>query len=231
MKQHKYTFRVNQNKGDVSALLQLADSQPVARLILGHGAGANMTHAHMQGIADSLSHCGIETLRYHFPYMEAGGGRTDNLPNCLDTIKGALQLSKSIDPNLPTFVGGHSFGGRMSSHFVSEYRDRPEIEGIEIQGAIYFSFPLHPAGKPGTSRADHLANINVPQLFLSGNRDKLAELELLQPIIKRLAGAELHVLETADHSYKILKRTRTSTESIYDEAARIAADFVKQNIK
>ena len=220
MAQTEYKIVVNDSKGEVTALLQTTPHAPKARLILGHGAGANMHHAHMQSLADALGDQGIETLRYHFPYMEAGGGRTDNLANCLDTINGALNLSNSIGVGLPTLLAGHSFGGRMSSHFAAQE------SMTNVSGLIYFSFPLHPAGKPGVSRAEHLPDIQVPQLYLSGDRDKLAELDLLKSTVKKLKGARLHILETADHSYKILKRTRQSSENIYDEAARIAAEFV-----
>lgn len=219
-----HRFTVNSDKGKVSALLQTTTQPAIARLILGHGAGANMHHSHMQALADALANAGIETLRYHFPYMEAGGGRTDNLGNCLDTIAGALKLSKQLDNTVPTILAGHSFGGRMSSHFAAEHPSQDFI------GLIYFSFPLHPAGKPATKRAEHLAVIQVPQLFLSGDRDKLAELDLLQPVVNGLGTATLHLLETADHSYKILKRTRESSEDVYTEAARIAAEFIRAQI-
>lgn len=188
-------------------------------MILGHGAGAGMFHGHVQSISDALARVGIETLRYQFPYMEAGGGRTDNLANCLDTIHGALSLSTDISGDAPLLLAGHSFGGRMSSHYAAE--KQPDILGL-----VYFSFPLHPAGKPDTKRAKHLGSITRPQLFLSGTRDKLGELELLEPTIASLKTAQLHLLDTADHSYKILKRTRVSEESVYEEAARVTAEFV-----
>ena len=76
---------------------------------------------------------------------------------------------------------------------------------------------------------EHLPNIEEPQTFLSGDRDKLAELELLEPVVSKLNGARLHLLDTADHSFKILKRTRQATESVYEEAARVAAEFIRAN--
>ncbi len=220
MQNAQYKIRVNDTKGDVSALLQSPSQPSIARLILGHGAGANMHHAHMQSLADALGNQGIETLRYHFPYMEAGGGRTDNLENCMDTIAAALNLSGSIGESIPTFLAGHSFGGRMSSHFAAQNLQS------NIKGLIYFSFPLHPSGKRGASRAEHLPNIQVPQLFLSGDRDKLAELDLLVGTLEKIKNARLQILETADHGFKILKRTRQSSEDIYEEAARHAAEFI-----
>lgn len=225
MKQYK--FLASKSKGIVSATHQAAQ-KPIARFVMGHGAGANMSHAHMQSLADALADNGIETLRYNFPFMESGGGRVDTLPVCLDTIENALALSlrlkaglqTEVPHELPTFLCGHSFGGRMSSHFAAE--KQPEIAGI-----VYFSFPLHPSKKPDTKRAAHLKEILVPQLFVSGSRDTLAEMELLRPIIDSLSNAVLHEIETADHSFKILKRTRQSAEDVYTEAGRVVESFVR----
>lgn len=215
-------FLVSSEKGQVSACHQPADN-PIARMVLGHGAGANMLHVHMQSLADALAANGIETLRYNFPYMERGGGRTDKLEVCIDTIGAALKLNDSIVPELPTFVAGHSFGGRMSSHFAAS--EQPCIAGM-----IYFSFPLHPAKKPDTKRAAHLRTISLPQLFISGTRDALAEMPLLEPIVADLTKASLHKIDTADHGFKILKRTRLSTEDVYIEAARVTRAFIEEVI-
>lgn len=216
------TFTATAEKGNVSAIYQSAE-KPIARFVFGHGAGANMSHLHMQSLADALAANNIETLRYNFPYMEAGGGRTDNLPVCLETIGNALELSNGLKPELPTFLCGHSFGGRMSSHFTSEMQ--PDLKGI-----VYFSFPLHASKKPDTKRAANLSNIKLPQLYVSGTRDTLADLDLLEPIISSLPNAQLHKVDTADHGFKILKRTRQSTEDVYTEVGRVVREFVLANI-
>jgi len=213
-------FLATADKGKVSALL-LAPDAPVAILVLGHGAGANMQHAHMQAIADSLAVNGIATLRFNFPYMQRGGGRTDAMPICAETIDNAVALARARNPDLPLYVGGHSFGGRMASHFAADRRPR-------IEGLIYYSFPLHPARKPGTGRADHLYRLDYPQLFLSGTRDDLADATLLCDVVSRLPDATLHELETADHGFRILKRTRKSAEDIYAEAARQVVAFISR---
>tara|TARA_R110002111_G_scaffold62483_2_gene103506 strand:- start:80 stop:742 length:663 start_codon:yes stop_codon:yes gene_type:complete len=218
----KLTFTATTEKGTVSAIHQSAQ-QPIARFVFAHGAGANIAHLHMQSLADALAANNIETLRYNFPYMQAGGGRTDGLPVCLETIGNALALSSGLKPELPTFLCGHSFGGRMSSHFASEHK--PDLAGI-----VYFSYPLHASKKPDTKRAENLSRILIPQLFVSGSRDTLAELDLLEPIIGALPNASLHKLDTADHGFKILKRTRQSTEDVYTEAGRIVRAFVLENV-
>ena len=197
-------------------------------MLLAHGAGANLEHEHMQRIAESLAVEGIATLRFNFPYMQAGKRRTDTIPVCLEAIDTALQVL--IDTNLgcPILLAGHSFGGRMMSHYVAtktaentHMSNHPGIDAL-----VYFSFPLHPSGKPDTKRADHMSLITLPQIFLSGTRDKLAEKKLLKQTVSGMQAAKIHWLDTADHGFKILKRTRTSPESVYHESARIIHDWL-----
>lgn len=217
MKPRAISFVATPEKGKVDALLQEAGS-PVAILVLGHGAGANIHHTHMQDIAESLATAHVSTFRFNFPFMQSGGGRTDSIPICCETIAQAIRHA-GTKASTPLFLGGHSFGGRMASHFAVKSQ-------TPIRGLIYYSFPLHPAGKPGTKRAEHLDNITLPQLFLSGTRDALADLSLLRGVVEKLPLAVLHELDTADHSFKILKRSRTTTERVHDEAARVAARFI-----
>ncbi len=203
----------------VSALLQ-AGTKNRALAVLGHGAGANMAHSHMQFIADALSRANIASLRFNFPFMEKGGGRTDSIPVCLATFASAIAAGSTSLPDLPCLIGGHSFGGRMSSHYAAQ-------AGADIAGVMYFSFPLHPAGKPAVDRAAHMGGITVPQLFVSGTRDKLAEPTLLHQTVDNLNQATLYEIDTADHGFKILKRSRQSTEDVYSEAGQIVSEWLK----
>ncbi len=166
-------------------------------------------------IAENLAEQGIATFRYNFPYSEKGGGRNSQA-TCLETIRSAVKAANHAAPDLPILAGGHSFSGRMTSTAQSE----EPIEGV--RGLVFFAFPLHPAGEPATKRADHLTNIDIPMLFLSGTRDALGELHLLEPVVKCLGGkATLHILDTADHSFKILKRARKSEENVFSELAGV----------
>jgi predicted alpha/beta-hydrolase family hydrolase len=215
---HELKFLATPEKGEVSALL-LRPEGATHLLILGHGASTNMRHATLQAIADRLAQVGIATFRYNFPYSENGKGR-DSPAVCTATIRSAVKTASEAAPDLPLLAGGHSFGGRMTSTAASE----STLEGV--RGLVFFSFPLHLAGKPETKRADHLASVTVPMLFLSGSRDELAELSLLRPVCERLGErATLHVLDTADHGYKILKKTRTSDEDVFVEMARVMRDW------
>jgi predicted alpha/beta-hydrolase family hydrolase len=190
----------------------------VAALVLAHGAGAGMRHKHMQSIADAFAACGIATLRFDFPFIVAGRNRVDSPEVSVAAIADAFANARERT-NLPLWHGGHSFGGRMASHALLD-RDLPAA------GLVFCSFPLHMPGKPAVARAAHLHAIAKPMLFLSGTRDELAERELLEPLVRSLPNAKLHWLDTADHGYRVLKRTRGSTESVFDEMARVARTFV-----
>lgn len=189
-------------------------------LVLAHGAGAPCDHPHMQSIAEALAAEGIGTLRFNFPFMEEGRRRVDKTEVCLEAIEEALNAARELAPGASLYLGGHSFGGRMATHYAAE-RDISDIHGL-----VLFSFPLHVAKKPVTKRADHLPDIRIPMLFLSGTRDTLAEQELLKHVSAGLPSASLHWLDTADHSFKILKRTRKETEDVYAEAARVARAWI-----
>jgi predicted alpha/beta-hydrolase family hydrolase len=209
-------FIATPEKGKVSALL-MRPERATHLLVLGHGASTNMRHRTMQAIAEALADQGIATFRYNFPYSEAGRGR-DSTATCVATIRSAAAAAREAAPDLPILAGGHSFGGRMTT------TAQAEAPLGNVEGLVLFSFPLHMSGKPDTKRAEHLANIKVPMLFLSGTRDALAELDLLDPTVEELGTrATLHLLETANHSYNILKKTRRSTEDIFVEMARVVS--------
>jgi uncharacterized protein len=211
-------FVATPEKGEVSAVLVRPENASHL-LVLGHGASTNMRHATLQTIAERLAEVDIATFRYNFPYSENGKGR-DSQSVCTATVRSAVAAAHRAAPDLLLLAGGHSFGGRMTSSAASE----APIEAVI--GLIFFSFPLHQPGKPETKRAEHLGAVTVPMLFLSGTRDELAELALLRPVCEKLGErATLHALDTADHGYKILKKSRTSTEDVFVEMARVVRDW------
>ena len=211
-------FLATPEKGEVSALL-MRPQRSTHLLVFGHGASTSMRHATMQKIAEALAEQRVATFRYNFPYSEKGSGR-DSTATCVTTIRSAVAAAQKAAPDLLILAGGHSFGGRMTSTAQSE---KP-IEGVK--GLVFSSFPLHMPGRPDTKRAEHLANVQIPMLFLSGTRDALAELDLLKPVVKKLGKrATLHLLDTADHSYKILKKTRKSDEDVFVEMARTVKEW------
>jgi len=214
MGEKELKFPATPEKGDVSGLL-MRPAQASHLLVLGHGASTTMRHATLKAIAGALADAGIATFRYNFPYAEHGTGR-DSQAVCTATVRAAVAAAHEAAPGLPFLAGGHSFGGRMTSIAASE----SPLDGV--QGLVFFSFPLHQPGKPDTKRADHLAAVTVPMLFLSGTRDELATMDLLRPVCAKLgARATLHAVDTADHGYKVLKRSRTSDEDVFVEMARV----------
>ncbi len=211
-------FLATPEKGEVSALL-LRPRNATHLLVLGHGASTHMRHATLQSIADSLAEKAIATMRYNFPYMEHGKGR-DSQEVCTTTVRSAVAAAARAACGLPLLAGGHSFSGRMTSTAASQ----SPLPGV--QGLVFFSFPLHQPGKPDTKRAEHLCDVTVPMLFLSGTRDDLAHLDLLEPVCKKLGKrATLHLLDTADHGFHTLKRSRSSTEDVFVEMARVVSDW------
>jgi predicted alpha/beta-hydrolase family hydrolase len=173
----------------------------------------------MQSNAQGLSARGIATLRYQFPYMERGSKRVDAPKAAHAAVRAAVTEAARLAPDLPLFAGGRSFGGRMTSQAQA-------IEPLPgVRGLIFIGFPLHPAGKPGIERAEHLAHVAVPMLFVSGERDALAEMELLKPVVERLGErATLKVIADADHSLKVPARSgRTSVQSENDALDAVEA--------
>ena len=185
----------------VSARLELP-SAARACYVMAHGAGAGMEHPFMTAVADGLAERGIGTLRYQFPYMQRGSRRPDPPPLCHATVRAAVAECAQLTPELPLIAGGRSFGGRMTS----QAQALAPLAGV--RGLAFLGFPLHPAHRPSDIRAKHLAQIQVPMLFLQGTRDALAERALLEPLLARLgAGARLNWLEEADHSFHVTVRS------------------------
>ena len=227
--QQPLTLSLSADLGEVSAVYQ-RPAAPVALLVLAHGAGAGMQHEHMQSLADAFAEARIASLRFNFPFMESSRKPPNPMGICLVSLEAAVNLGARLAAGLPLYIGGHSFGGRMASHYVEQSQD------ARCSGLIYCSFPLHPSGKPGVSRAEHLTRIQIPQLFLSGTRDSLAEPDLLRGVTEAIPMASLSWLATADHSFKQLKgrkRQRDSgvpaTISAYTSAATATLDWLRHH--
>ena len=148
--------------------------------------------------------------------------RPDPAPILEATVRAAVETAAGIAGDLPLFAGGKSMGGRMTSRAAA----REPLAGV--QGLVFFGFPLHPAGKPGTERADHLADVAVPMLFLQGSRDPLARLDLLRPVLGRLGSrATLHVVADADHSFHVPVRSGRDDAAVRDELAATAVTWIE----
>ena len=201
----------------VSGLL-LAPQEARACYVLAHGAGAGMTHPFMAAVATGLAEHGIATLRYQFPYMERGSRRPDAPRLAHATVRAAIDEAARQLPGLPLLAGGKSFGGRMTSQAQAE----SPLPGVH--GLVFLGFPLHPAGKPSDERAAHLADVDVPMLFLQGTRDDLADTGLLQALVERLgARATLRLFPDADHSFHVPARSGRKDADVMGEMLDVVA--------
>src|SRR5438105_6861734 len=195
----------------VSALL-LHPPHARACFVLAHGAGAGMTHSFMETAAVGLGERGVATLRYQFPYMEKASKRPDPPTAAHAAVRAAVKEAARRCGGLPLIAGGKSFGGRMTS----QAQAKEPLAGV--CGLAFFGFPLHPAGKPSTDRAKHLADVKIPMLFLQGTRDSLAELPLLEPVVKGLGPlAMLRLAKEADHSFHVLARSGRNDREVMAE--------------
>jgi uncharacterized protein len=204
----------------VSGLLRRAPSAR-ALYVLAHGAGAGMRHPFMAAVAHELASLGVASLRYQFPYMESGERRPDPPALCHATVRAAVTAAGRLAPGLVLIAGGKSFGGRMTSQ-AQAHEPLPDVHGLAFLG-----FPLHPPGKPSDSRAEHLAGIGIPMLFLQGTRDEFAERGLLEPTVAHLGPrARLALVEGADHSFHVPVRSGRTDASVLREILEALAAWI-----
>jgi predicted alpha/beta-hydrolase family hydrolase len=206
---------------EVSALL-VRPPKPDWLLVLAHGAGAGMTHPFLESLAQELAAASIATFRYQFPYMEQSRRAPDRPPILTATVTAAIRAAQEVAPGLALLAGGKSMGARMTSTAASQ-------QALDhVFGLVFFGFPLHPPKQPATKRGDHLAKVTIPMLFLQGTRDTLADLTLLRPICANLGSrATLHVIDTADHSFGVLKSSGKTDAQILRELAQTTSAWAR----
>ncbi|MFZ2155503.1 MAG: alpha/beta family hydrolase [Bradyrhizobium sp.] len=208
------------NAGSVSALV-IRPAKARACFVLAHGAGAGMTHSFMEAAAQGLAERGVASLRYQFPYMEKGSKRPDPPDIAHAAVRAAVAEAARCCPGLRLIAGGKSFGGRMTS----QAQAIAPLDGVV--GLAFFGFPLHPAGKPSDDRAKHLADIEIPMLFLQGTSDKLAETKLIEPVVRKLGRkATLHLVEAADHSFHVPVRSGRNDREVLNEILDAFAGWI-----
>jgi predicted alpha/beta-hydrolase family hydrolase len=216
------TISVNEGQ-KVSGLLQ-APRRPAACYVLAHGAGAGMTHPFMAEIARGLAERGVATLRYQFPYMERGSKRPDPPALAHATVRAAV--TDAAELNVPLFAGGKSFGGRMTSQ-AQALSPLPGVRGL-----VFLGFPLHPPGKPSEERAKHLFEVQLPMLFLQGTRDEFANLDLLEPLCKKLRPrATLKLVQDADHSFHVPARTGRKDPEVREDVLDMMLEWIEKALE
>jgi len=218
MKTRSLSFTISPALGTISAEAFVPEKAKCI-ITLAHGAGAGMNHPFMVTLSQLLSDDSIATLRFNFPFMENKKGRPDTPAVAHKTIEAAIGKAKKLFPELPLFVAGKSFGGRMTSQYLSANPD------AAIKGIIFYGFPLHPPGKPSVERAEHLKNIKTPMLFLQGTKDELATWDLIESVCSSLKLAELIKIEGANHAFKAGK------QDILQLLSTTTKDWVGKRIK
>ena len=218
MSNRSLSIAVSSTIGKVSAVM-IVPQKATAIVTMAHGAGAGMDHPFMVSLAELLAEAGIASLRFNFPSMEKQQRRPDTPAVAHKTIEAAIRKAEKLFPSLPLFISGKSFGGRMSSQYLSEYSDSA------AKGIIFFGFPLHPPGKPSIDRAEHLKEVKLPMLFLQGTRDELARLDLIETVCTSLRTATLVKIEGANHAFKAGK------QEILTILAQTARDWMMKQIQ
>lgn len=199
MKTKSLSLKVSPAIGKVSAEL-ISPQKSKCIMTIAHGAGAGMSHSFMVTLAQLLAEEGIATLRFNFPFMENKKGRPDTPAVAHQTIGAAMLKAQKSFPGLPLFVGGKSFGGRMTSQYMAA---NPTDA---VKGIIFYGFPLHAPGKPSIERGEHLKDVRSPMLFLQGSRDEFATWKLIAKVCSSLPLAELIKIEGANHGFKAGKQ-------------------------
>lgn len=213
MGEKKISIDVSKTIGKVSGKVIEAKKAKYL-LALAHGAGAGMDHPFLKSLATELEIHGISTLRFNFPYMDAKRGRPDSPLVATQTVGAVAAHARKLFPKLPLFASGKSFGGRMTSQWVS--KETPTA----VKGIVFFGFPLHPPGAPSIERAEHLYSIEAPILFLQGTRDAFADMVLLKSVCKKLPSSTLVTFDQADHSFKAGK------DNLIPKIAAVAAEWM-----
>lgn len=184
-----------------------------------------MRHAFMVAASAALARHGVATLRWQFPYMTAGRSRVDAPAVAEAAVRATWNAACARFAGLPMFAGGKSFGGRMTS------RAHAAAPLAGLAGLAFLGFPLHPAGKPGSERAEHLVDAAGPLLFVQGDRDELADLALLRPVVRGLGRrAKLHVVKHADHGFDVLVRSGRRSDDVMEEIAATVAAWMDRCI-
>ena len=193
-----------------------------AVLILAHGAGAGMHHPFLNTLAKQICDEGVSVVRFNFPYMEKGRKAPGSPKDAILCWEKIILETKKLFHDKDLFISGKSYGGRMASHLLAVNHD------LKVSGIIYYGFPLHAPGRDSTERAAHLGVIEVPQLFIQGNKDKLANIQLMRKVTTELQLASMIEMENGDHSFKTPK-SFASQEETMRKLSKISIEWIKKN--
>ena len=215
---------ISESIGEVSFLTN-TPGKPSYVLLMAHGAGAGMHHVFMNELAATVAALAGCVIRYQFPYMEQKKKLPGSPKPNIETVGRVLQFARDRYPDLPIVLSGKSYGGRMSSHWVGENADG------KAAALVYFGFPLHAPGKASKDRAGHLYDIGIPQLFIQGTRDALAQFDLIREVISGCKNGTLITIEEGDHSFKVPKKTTgLSSADVIRQIAHQTNDWILKKV-
>lgn len=207
--------------GDVGANVRTPAQPSGVGMLLAHGAGAGQSHPWMVGLAERLAASGVLVMTFDYAYMQAGRKAPDRLPKLLDVHEAAFE---AVEPMADTIViGGKSMGGRVGGHLVADDRARPA-------GIVYYGYPLVAIGKKEPRPTDHLESVPIPQLFVSGTRDRLGPVDLITDVAAGVPGGTLVVIDSGDHSFVPLKATGLSLDDALDSAVSATNDWLSDSV-
>jgi predicted alpha/beta-hydrolase family hydrolase len=189
--------------------------------VLGHGAGTDFTNPVLRAVGRGLADRGFPVGLFNFGYTEAGRKRPDPAPRLESAFRDVISgIAQHVGVDRPLILGGRSMGGRMASHLAAD--------GVRCAGLVFLGYPLHPAGRPEKLRTAHWRDLTAPMLFVSGDRDRLCELELLaQQRRAHLTSVahRLHVLDGADHGFAVRKSDGRSDVEILAEIIDVVGEW------
>lgn len=208
-------------RGDVGARVRSPADPSGVGMLLAHGAGAGQSHPWMVGLAQRLAGSGVLVMTFDYAYMEAGRKAPDRLPNLLDVHESAFAVVETMADTI--VIGGKSMGGRVGGHLVADDRARPA-------GIVYYGYPLVAIGKTEPRSTNHLEGVTIPQLFVSGTRDRLGPVDLIGDVATRVPSGTLAVMDSGDHSFVPLKATGLSIDDALDAAVSATNDWLASEV-
>ena len=187
--------------------------------VCAHGAGGNMSDKSMLTVARALGARGLSIVRFNFLYKEKRSSRPDPMPKLKETTEAVIARVRSELRPKTLIIGGRSMGGRAASMLAAD--------GFDCSGLLLLAYPLHPPAKPDQLRDAHLPAIRVPVLCVNGTRDPFCTPELMKGVLERVTAPwQMLWLETADHSFHVLKSSGKTDAQIMDEVADAAEKWV-----
>lgn len=203
----------------VGAVGYRAEGDPLAVLVLAHGAGAGQQHPFMTSVAKGFAARGVDIVTFDFPYMRARKKVPDRAPVLEHAFSEAIAAARRWSRASRFFIGGKSMGGRMATHLGAA-----RLDGLA--GIVVFGYPLHPPGKPEQLRVAHLPSVGAPVFIVQGERDAFGTPPELRPALDSMAApAELHVVRGGDHSLTVSGRRR---EDVLDEILDVATAWMRK---